>query len=301
MEKTLFFLFQNGRPLPCEKETFFKSTAPSLGVFPEAEFSSLAKRFFGTFSENEGESVSYFVEKQEGILLLLPTIDRMHVLSTANRLIALVLPRRVLLCTDDESVRARMNESFFEHEGDGFSVLLKLLQDQTFSDEEMLERLEADVSALEDSVLSTPQSALYEIVALRRKLTMLKKHFDRFLNAVEQLSSSMTQKSGKAHPLFPQLEKRLERLLNYTIGLRESVTQVREAYQAQMDISLNRTMKLFTAITAAFLPLTVVTGWYGMNLKMPEAQAPITYPIVIGACVLTVVGIILFFRKRKWF
>jgi magnesium transporter len=46
------------------------------------------------------------------------------------------------------------------------------------------------------------------------------------------------------------------------LNLRDYVTQVREAYQAELDISLNNIMKIFTVITAFFSPLTLLVGWY---------------------------------------
>ena len=74
------------------------------------------------------------------------------------------------------------------------------------------------------------------------------------------------------------------------LNLRDYVTQVREAYQAQIDINLNKVMKIFTVITSIFLPLTLIVGWYGMNLKMPEYSWVYGYPFVIGLIVVTAEG-----------
>ncbi len=94
---------------------------------------------------------------------------------------------------------------------------------------------------------------------------------------------------------------RADRLLHNVINLRDYVTQVREAYQNQLDISLNKTMKLFTVITTIFLPLTLIVGWYGMNLQMPEYSWAFGYPIVVGISLLVIGGCILFFKRKKWF
>ena len=68
-----------------------------------------------------------------------------------------------------------------------------------------------------------------------------------------------------------------------------------------MDISLNRIMKLFTVITAIFLPLTFIVGWYGMNLQMPEFRWSFGYPMVIILSVAVVIVSLVFFKRRKWF
>jgi magnesium transporter len=48
------------------------------------------------------------------------------------------------------------------------------------------------------------------------------------------------------------------------------------------------------------MPLTLLVGWYGMNLKMPEYQSNIAYPIVAAASLLVFVGGIIYFKKKKW-
>ena len=51
----------------------------------------------------------------------------------------------------------------------------------------------------------------------------------------------------------------------------ESALQLRELYQAEQDSRQNRIMGLLTVVTTLFLPLTLLTGWDGMNFRnMPE-------------------------------
>ena len=83
-------------------------------------------------------------------------------------------------------------------------------------------------------------------------------------------------------------------------NLREYVTQVREAYQAQIDIEQNRIMKVFTIISGIFLPLTLLVGWYGMNLRMPEFRWTYGYPLAIILSVVIVIVCLIFFKRKKW-
>lgn len=59
-------------------------------------------------------------------------------------------------------------------------------------------------------------------------------------------------------------------------------------------------MKFFTVVTAIFMPLTLITGWFGMNLIMPEFRWRHGYPYVIGLSVLVVVVMIALFKRKKW-
>ncbi|RKX87904.1 MAG: hypothetical protein DRP59_12685 [Spirochaetes bacterium] len=59
--------------------------------------------------------------------------------------------------------------------------------------------------------------------------------------------------------------------------------------------------KVLTVISTIFIPLTFITGLYGMNFKyMPELTWRWGYPLVITVMGLIVAGLILFFRKKKW-
>ena len=77
--------------------------------------------------------------------------------------------------------------------------------------------------------------------------------------------------------------------------------QLRDLYQAHIDIKQNRIMTVLTVVTTIFMPLTLIVGWYGMNFKyMPELEWQWGYPVVILVCVVIAVGSLLFFKKKKW-
>ena len=68
------------------------------------------------------------------------------------------------------------------------------------------------------------------------------------------------------------------------------VAQLREAYQSQLAIQQNDLMKIFTVVTVLVLPLSLLTGWYGMNFAgMPELGWKYGYPAVIAVRALIVV------------
>ena len=85
------------------------------------------------------------------------------------------------------------------------------------------------------------------------------------------------------------------------LNLREAVTQVRESYEAEVDISLNTTMKIVTVVTTIFMPLTLIVGWYGMNFEMPEYEWVHGYAFAISLSAVCVLAGIIFFKKKHWF
>ncbi|MBR6915095.1 MAG: magnesium transporter CorA, partial [Clostridia bacterium] len=76
---------------------------------------------------------------------------------------------------------------------------------------------------------------------------------------------------------------------------------MRDLYNAQLEVSQNKIMTLLTVITTIFMPLTLLTGWYGMNFKyMPELGWRIGYPAVFALSISVAVFCLIFFKKKKW-
>jgi magnesium transporter len=101
--------------------------------------------------------------------------------------------------------------------------------------------------------------------------------------------------------MMPLTGARLDRLERSSATLRESVMQPREAYQSQVDNDANQMMKLFAVVSSIFLPLTFLTGWYGMNFRhMPELYWKYVYPSLFLAVLAIVSGIVIVFRRKKF-
>ena len=170
-------------------------------------------------------------------------------------------------------------------------------------DTNVLEKLEDEIVALDDELLTTSnKDCAHEIIEFRRKLLSLKRYYEQlnkiFENLVENENSLIDDDALK---YFRVLDSRVDRLFATVLNLQDYVTQLREAYQANVDIELNNLMKTFTIVTSIFLPLSLLAGWYGMNLKMPEFQWNYGYPIIIATSVIIVFVMVIIFKKKKWF
>ena len=95
---------------------------------------------------------------------------------------------------------------------------------------------------------------------------------------------------------------RAERLQNHVKLLRENMLQLRELYQSMQDARQNKIMGILTIVTTFFLPLTLITGWYGMNFAyMPELKWRYGYLSVIIVSLIIAIGEIIYFKKKKFF
>ena len=177
-----------------------------------------------------------------------------------------------------------------------FSELIK-------GDIDFLEKLEEHITKTEDELLTTPKKECAgEIISFRRVLLRLKKYYEQ----LNQIFEGLMENENALIPAeelryFRILDSKIDRLFAHVLNLRDYVTQVREAYQAQIDIEQNHLMKIFTVVTAVFMPLTLLVGWYGMNLQMPEFTWSFGYPFVILLSIAVLVFCIVYFKRKKWF
>ena len=107
---------------------------------------------------------------------------------------------------------------------------------------------------------------------------------------------------GRDSRLFSALSNRARRLNSMVAMQKEAAAQLRELHLTEITLRQTEVMKVLTILTALFLPLTLITGWYGMNFThMPELASPYGYIAVIGLSVLCVAAEIIIFRIKKWF
>lgn len=168
-------------------------------------------------------------------------------------------------------------------------------------DIDFIEALEEEITDTEDELLTSHSVYAREIIKFRRLLLQLKRYYEQLNQIFEAFTENENKLINSQYSrYFRILDNKIDRLFSHVLNLRDYVTQVREAYQAQIDIQQNNLMKVFTVMTAVFLPLTLIAGWYGMNLQMPEYGWKYGYQSVILLSILIVIGCVLYFKHKKW-
>lgn len=231
--------------------------------------------------------------------------DIHNVDAALERVIICFSESHVFFICDDENCLSRIQKMVGDEQSDD-RVLYVFFSGLIGSDIDFLEDLEERITENEDQVISNYKSYKREyageIITLRRDLLKLKRYYEQLNNIFEGLMANENKLiSPENLRYFRILDSRIDRLFAHVLNLRDYVTQVREAYQAQVDIEQNNLMRIFTVVTSIFMPLTLIVGWYGMNLKMPEFQWDYAYPVIGGFCVLVAAALLVAFKKRKWF
>ncbi|WP_037588567.1 magnesium/cobalt transporter CorA [Stenoxybacter acetivorans] len=95
---------------------------------------------------------------------------------------------------------------------------------------------------------------------------------------------------------------------DHSIQLLETVDTARDSVVSMMDVHLsyqsnrlNKQMRVLTVITILFMPLTVITGIYGMNFdNMPELHWHYGYFLILAVMASVVVSLLTYFSRNKW-
>ena len=236
----------------------------------------------------------------------LEILDFNNLLISQGSVVIYIEVGRCIFFTSQEEIIMGMIEKAVEVLGERINLnrfIYTFFENQTKYDYGVLDKLEKEIVDLEQEVITTNQSnCVGEIIRLRKELMTLKRYYEQMLNVLDILGENENEFfDEKTLRSFKMLSRRIERRFQNVLNLRDALTQVRESYEAEVDISLNTTMKVFTVVTTIFLPLTLIVGWYGMNFNMPEYEVEYAYSIVCIASALFIIVGILFFKKNNWF
>ena len=128
----------------------------------------------------------------------------------------------------------------------------------------------------------------------------------RFLQAYElrmtDLEDGLFRREIKDCPArMLTVRRELLRMNTYYDQLADFCEMLEENYTGFLGEE-NKIMQFLTVVTTIFMPLTLITGWYGMNfVNMPELYYKGSYFIIIGVVLLIVIIEILYFKHKNWF
>lgn len=169
-------------------------------------------------------------------------------------------------------------------------------------DLEYLGRYEKRIMQMEEDVMDGKLEDFQDtMMPVRKELLVLREYYDELRDLGKELEENENHFfSRKNLKYFGTITDRADRLMGRAMHLLDYIGQVRETYQEQVAEQQNKNMQFLTVVSTIFFPLTLITGWYGMNFKnMPELENG--YPGVIGISLVVVVIIIWIFKKKKIF
>ncbi len=179
-------------------------------------------------------------------------------------------------------------------------VLLDSIVDEYFVIEDHLDEI---IDPLEESLLSDPsQETLLTIQHLRRELIAMKRSISplrELLSTIQHVDTGLLQE--KTLRYYGDVYDHVLRVTDSLDSYRERIAVIQDVYLSSTSNKMNETIKVLTIFAAIFIPLTFIAGIYGMNFEyMPELKWRWAYPALWGIFIAISVGLLLFFKRKKW-
>lgn len=171
----------------------------------------------------------------------------------------------------------------------------------------LLDVYETEIQSIEADLFQSlrghrPERQLKRIFALKRALSDLKRMTNHQRDLLLRLArGEFDEVPPEALPFFRDVSDHFARIINEVDAARELLTALFDAHLSMQSNRLNEVMKTLTLMSTIMLPLTFIAGVYGMNFEwMPELKHRYGYPGALLLMALTAVGILTWFRRKKW-
>lgn len=157
----------------------------------------------------------------------------------------------------------------------------------------IFDQIKNSTAAVEDAIIKNKKikNSIKIISDNRHKALNLYASYERLLDTIEvfmENGNEIFDDDDIKH--LKSLSFRIERYSSNISYLSGYITNVKDSYTSKMDLSMNNTMKILTIVTTIFTPITIITGWYGMNFKnMPELKWRFGYLYVVFLSIIILI------------
>ena len=202
------------------------------------------------------------------------------------------------------SIRERIRKNIGRIRKAGADYLIYALIDAIVDNYFIItEKLGEKIENLEDKVISRPKPANLRVIhKLRRDLIFLRKSVWPLREVISILQR------GESSLILESTNIYLRDVYDHTIQVMDTVETLRDIISGMLDIYLssasirmNEIMKMLTIIATIFIPLTFITGIYGMNFRnIPEIKWVWGYPVVLLGMLIIGIVMVIYFKRKKW-
>ncbi len=179
--------------------------------------------------------------------------------------------------------------------------LIDIIVDNYYS---VLDNIGQQIEDIEDAVYNNPSSREFQhIQQLKKELIYLRKALYPLRDAISKLVKDESGFIESTNARF------FADVYDHVVHLIDSLDTYKDLTSGLMDIHINtlntrmnEIIKVLTIASTIFMPLTFMVGVYGMNFEfMPELHTSWGYPVVWIIMVLMTIGMIGYFKYKKWF
>ncbi|ASJ09201.1 magnesium and cobalt transport protein CorA [Thermococcus siculi] len=199
-----------------------------------------------------------------------------------------------------ESIRE--GEGLFRERGADY-LLFALLEAIVQNYVPIIERISSKMEELEARILGRgDKTVLHRIHGIRREILFMRRTVFPLLEAFRKLQLEGEKFFAEdTKPCMEELHDHVMEVLEILEGQRELANSLVELYYSTISMKTNDIIRILTVVSTIFIPLTFITGLYGMNFRyMPELYWRYSYPAVLLLMLGIAVGMLAYFRRKGW-
>ncbi|HRR29093.1 MAG TPA: magnesium/cobalt transporter CorA [Victivallales bacterium] len=167
----------------------------------------------------------------------------------------------------------------------------------------ILEKIGVRIEDIEDKILLNPSPEVIRTIHnLKNSLIELRKTVWPLREILSNLYKGESELiKDKTSVYFRDVYDHTIQIIDTIETLRDIVSGLLDVYLSSISNRMNEIMKVLTIIATIFIPLTFIAGVYGMNFKfMPELEWKMGYPMVLLVMFLSAIGMLIYFKRKKW-
>lgn len=168
----------------------------------------------------------------------------------------------------------------------------------------IVDALGDELDDIEDAMLGNPrQTELAILYATRRQLVQMHRIAAPERDILRSLARERDVVSEEAYRYFEDVGDHLARVTDAIDTYRDVGAGVMDIYLSAQSNRMNEIMKQLTVVATIFMPLTLLSGIYGMNVlkgMWPPVEATWSFFVVIGTMLMVAAWMALYFRRKNW-
>ena len=166
----------------------------------------------------------------------------------------------------------------------------------------IVEKLDDDADGLESDMFDiADKSSLKRVFHLKRQTFELRKLLGPQRDILNELSRrDFPFIEGESQVYFQDVYNRMIRIFDMLDTIREILSGSLDIYLSSVSNRLNEVMKVLTIAATILVTLSVITGYYGMNVALPGQHNPYAWVGIFASMAITTVALFWWFRRKKW-
>lgn len=166
----------------------------------------------------------------------------------------------------------------------------------------VLENMGDKIEALEELIINSPtQKNARTLYQLKRQLLLLRKSIWPMRETISHLLQLEDRISSNTRLYLRDVYDHTIQALDTLETFRDLLENILDVYLSSITNRMNEIMKVLTIISTIFIPMTFIASIFGMNFKyMPELHWHWGYPGALMTMGLIAIGMLTFFRRKKW-